>query len=221
MVVFLAVAHLVIPPFFLVCVSMFNCVFFFPFHLLYPPSFSEHARVRGHNNWATPSFFDVVRHTDACTHMHSCTHTCRHTKVKSRQTALTLRALCLSLLSQSADSQKRKNKAKALMCSHVCHMHISRFWQHPLRPGKGAHLCASELQCMSMKNWCTLCPQRQKNYSLYWDEKCSDGCGCRHVVKTQSLNIIPVRSSATLSRPFRFWLEAWKQVAGTGKMFWT
>lgn len=30
MVVFLAVAHLVIPPFFLVCVSMFNCVFFFP-----------------------------------------------------------------------------------------------------------------------------------------------------------------------------------------------
>lgn len=54
------------PKLFLLCVGVSDCVFFLL--LRHPPSVSEHARVRGHNSWATPSFFDVVRYTDACTH---------------------------------------------------------------------------------------------------------------------------------------------------------
>ena len=96
-----------------VCVCVCGYVWLCLFLLLrHPPSVSEHARVRGHNNWATPWFFDVVRHTDARTNMRSCTHTHTQTKVKSRQTALTLKALCLRLLSLKALTAKEKKQGR-------------------------------------------------------------------------------------------------------------
>lgn len=51
------------------------------------PSVLEHARVRGHNNWATLSLFDVVCHTDgcACTHTHTDTNT-NQGQVKTNRT---------------------------------------------------------------------------------------------------------------------------------------
>lgn len=132
MVVFLAVAHLVtapIPPFFLVYMCARACLtvsfFFLSSSSTLPLSWS----MPGSEVITTEPLHRSLMWCATQMRAHTCTrahtHACRHTKVKSRQTALTLRALCLNLLSQSADSQKRKNKA--LMCSHVCHMHISRF----------------------------------------------------------------------------------------------
>lgn len=84
-------------------VCKFSAVFFL--NLLHQrPRVLEHARVRGLNNGAALSFFDVVCHAD----VHSNTHT--HTKVKSRQTQPTLKALCLCLFSFKALTVEGKTR---------------------------------------------------------------------------------------------------------------
>lgn len=155
---------------------------------------------------------------------HTCTraHTHADTPRSSQDKQPSHSGPCASVCSLKALTAKKEKTRPRLWCAPMfATCTLAGFDNTPLDLGKG-HIFV--LRSCNVWAWRidVLCVHKdKKNYSLYWDEKCSDGRGCRHVVKTQSLNIIPVRSSATLSRPFRFWLEAWKQVAGTGKMFWT
>lgn len=149
--------------------------------------------------------------------MHTRTHA--HTPRSSQDKQPSHSGPCASVYSLKALTAKKEKARPRLWCAPVfATCTLAGFDNTPLDPGKGTSVCFGST-VYEHEELMYFVSTKTKHYNLYSDEKCSDGCDCRDVVKNPSLDIIWVRAGVTSSGTFHHWLEAWKQVASrkTGK----